>query len=212
MSRALVGRVGLCRALSVGRTRIALHPAPPTNRHQSSDAAGRSQTPWLKKAFWQCRHTWARARINTFRCLVGCSMGDLTTMSYLVTHHPEMDMAAVMGLSSEPLDLPRSLLLIANQVAAGITTSIALETLLLRIGQDRLPLRAALHTACGMSLVSMLAMEMTENCVSLGFSFGEGYSTTTGFWTVTLVSMLAGYIVPLPYNYFRLKHWGKSCH
>jgi hypothetical protein len=97
-------------------------------------------------------------------------------------------------------------------VAAGITTSIILETVLLRIGKDRLAWVAAVRTACGMSLVSMLAMEMTENLVTLGLVEGSMGLADPEFWAVTGLAMLAGFVVPLPYNYWRLKALGRACH
>jgi hypothetical protein len=39
--------------------------------------------------------------INTSRCLVGCSLGDLSTMWYLMTYHPTMSTGMSMGLSSK---------------------------------------------------------------------------------------------------------------
>lgn len=58
----------------------------------------------------------------------------------------------------------------------------------------------------------MAAMELTENLVTVAM-LEEGMSPATGgFWLVSLASMIAGYLVPLPYNYFRLKKWGKACH
>jgi hypothetical protein len=97
-------------------------------------------------------------------------------------------------------------------VGAGITTSILLETALLHLGKDRLPWGAAARTAMGMSLVSMLAMETTENMVTLGLSDASTSIASPGFWAITAVSMAAGFVAPLPYNYIRLKLWGKACH
>ena len=97
-------------------------------------------------------------------------------------------------------------------VAAGICTSISLETILLRIGKDRMPWIPALKTAGGMSLVSMLAMEFTENVVTLSLSDGMANPADSRFWFVTALSMLAGFIAPLPYNYIRLKRYGRACH
>lgn len=97
-------------------------------------------------------------------------------------------------------------------MAAGITTSVLLETVLLRIGKDQLAWIAAVRTACGMSLVSMLAMELTENLVTLGLVDNSMSLTDPGFWAVTGLSMLAGFIAPLPYNYWRLKALGRACH
>ncbi|XAO24860.1 hypothetical protein I312_103669 [Cryptococcus bacillisporus CA1280] len=131
---------------------------------------------WRNVSFWRCRHTWRRAGVNTLRCLIGCSIGDLSLVWYLMSFHPQMDMAISMALS----------------MTAGISTSIMLETALLHLGKDRMPLTAAARTAC-----------LSDNNMTLA---------SKEFWLVTCVSMTAGYLVPLPYNYIRLKLWGKACH
>ena len=70
-----------------------------------------------------------------------------------------------------------------------------------------MPFKTALCTACGMSFFSMTAMEaameVTDVCLtgSLGMNM----------WAV-LPMLLAGWLAPLPYNYWRLKKFGKSCH
>lgn len=97
-------------------------------------------------------------------------------------------------------------------VAAGISTSILLETVLLRLGKDRLAWVAAARTACGMSLVSMLAMELTENLVTVGLVDSSMSLADPAFWAVTGLSMFAGFVAPLPYNYWRLKALGRACH
>lgn len=104
-------------------------------------------------------------------------------------------------------------------MTAGISTSILLETALLRFGADRFSWKNALQTACGMSLVSMLAMEFTENAVTLSFLGGgeSGMGMMSGpseghFWVVMALSMLAGWVAPLPWNYWRLRRWGMGCH
>ncbi|KAF2152656.1 hypothetical protein K461DRAFT_150572 [Myriangium duriaei CBS 260.36] len=104
------------------------------------------------------------------------------------------------------------LLLIIELVAAGISTSILLETALLRYGRDQLAWTTAVQTACGMSMISMLAMEFTENTVTLGLSTGPMSLLDVQFWLITGISMTAGFVAPLPYNYFRLKYYGKACH
>lgn len=157
--------------------------------------------------------------VNTTRCLIGCSLGDLSTMFYLMSHHPGMSAATSMSLSSKLQEerAPKSFTVLSQltpdvPVTAGISTSILLETVLLRLGKDRLAWGAAVRTACGMSLVSMLAMELTENLVTLGLVDSSMSLTDSGFWAVTVLSMLAGFIAPLPYNYWRLKALGRACH
>ena len=153
-------------------------------------------------AFWQSPPTWRRAGLNTLRCLAGCSLGDFAVMWYLQTHHADWGMwPTIMGLA----------------MASGLTTSVALETVLLRIGKDALPSwSVAARTAVGMSFISMLTMEAAENVVdywltgggqAAGYTFGEPL-----FWASAGVSMVAGFLAPLPYNYLRLRKYGKACH
>jgi hypothetical protein len=136
-------------------------------------------------------------------------------MYYLMTYHASMNTATSMSISSEQnaytfkefkTNTPNP------PVTAGISTSILLETVLLRLGKDRLAWSSAVRTACGMSLVSMLAMEFTENLVTLGLVDRSMSLADPQFWAVTAVSMLAGFLAPLPYNYWRLKALGKACH
>src|SRR5688572_32573645 len=47
-------------------------------------------------------------------------------------------------------------------VTSGLTTSLLLETILLRLGRDRLPWVEAARTAAGMSIISMITMELAE--------------------------------------------------
>lgn len=97
-------------------------------------------------------------------------------------------------------------------MTAGITTSILLETVLLHFGQDHLPWKMATRTALGMSLVSMLAMETTENVVTISLTNDSMVLESQAFWITLGLSMAAGFVTPLPYNYLRLKLWGRSCH
>jgi hypothetical protein len=52
--------------------------------------------------FWKSRSTWRRASINTLRCLVGCSVGDFSTIWYLLVYYPALDLGTTMALSSKP--------------------------------------------------------------------------------------------------------------
>lgn len=54
----------------------------------------------LRLPFWSCRSTWKRARINTLRCLVGCTAGDFSAMWTLQTYYPGLGMNAIMLASS----------------------------------------------------------------------------------------------------------------
>jgi hypothetical protein len=65
----------------------------------------------------------------------------------------------------------------------------------------------AFKTAIGMSLVSMVAMELAMNVTDV---FLTGGAMLT--WRVVPIMLVAGFITPLPYNYWRLKALGKACH
>ena len=71
---------------------------------------------------------------------------------------------------------------------------------------------AAFKTAMGMSFASMLAMELAENAVDWHLMGGQVLFHEPRFWLAALASMGAGYVVPLPYNYWRLRALGKACH
>lgn len=147
-------------------------------------------------AFWRSTSVWRRAAINTFRCLIGCTAGDFTAMWTLQSFYPEIGMPSIMAIS----------------MASGLASSITLETALLRYGKDRLEASAALKTALGMSLVSMLSMEAVSNVVDYHLTGGVVAFNDPSFWIAAILSMGAGYLAPLPYNYMRLRKYGKACH
>lgn len=89
-------------------------------------------------------------------------------------------------------------------VINGLLTSIALETFILARQMD---LRLALKTALGMSLISMVSMEVAMNTVDVLLTGGAKLT-----WWVIPIMLFAGFITPLPYNYWRLKTLGKACH
>ena len=86
----------------------------------------------------------------------------------------------------------------------GLLTSIALETFILA---RQMSIQLAFKTAIGMSLISMVSMEAAMNIVDVWLTGGAKLT----FWVVPIM-LLAGFITPLPYNYWRLKALGKACH
>lgn len=97
-------------------------------------------------------------------------------------------------------------------MASGLSTSLLLETVLLRLGKDRLPWVLAARTAAGMSMISMLAMEAAENAVDYYLTGGVVAVDSPQFWAAAGVAALAGFLAPLPYNYGRLRRFGRACH
>ena len=137
---------------------------------------------------WRCRPTWSRASKNTLWCLLGCSIGDFGTIAYFQFTGIPWPTLAIMTLA----------------IVNGILTSIALETVIL---SRQMALSLAFKTAVGMSLISMVAMETAMNLTD--FLMTGGAKLT---WWVIPFMLLAGFLAPLPYNYWRLKALGKSCH
>ena len=137
---------------------------------------------------WKCKHTWRRASYNTMWCLIGCSIGDLGTIAFFQFTGIPWPTLAIMTLA----------------IINGLLTSIALETFILSRQMD---IRAAFKTAIGMSMISMIAMEAAMNITDVLLTGGAKLT----LWVVPIM-LLAGFLAPLPYNYWRLKALGKACH
>jgi hypothetical protein len=137
---------------------------------------------------WKCQHTWRRAAKNTMWCLIGCSIGDFGTILFFQFTEIPWPVTAIMVLA----------------VVNGLLTSIVLETVIL---SRQMALASAFRTACGMSLISMISMEVAMNIVDVVATGGA----VIVWWVVPLM-LLAGFLTPLPYNYWRLKALNKACH
>ena len=137
---------------------------------------------------WFCWHTWRQSSYNTMWCLIGCSIGDLGTIAFFQYTGIPWPTLAIMTLA----------------IINGLLTSICLETIIL---SRQMAMRLAFKTAIGMSLISMIAMEIAMN--SVDFAMTGGAKLT---WWVLPFMLSAGFVAPLPYNYWRLKALGKACH
>ena len=87
----------------------------------------------------------------------------------------------------------------------GLITSVILETFIL-MKQD-FSFQKALKTALGMSFISMISMEVAMNLTDY---FLTGGAILT--WWVVPIMLLAGFLTPWPYNYWRLKKFNIACH
>ncbi len=137
---------------------------------------------------WQCKHTWKRAGYNTLWCLIGCSIGDFGTIAYFQFTNASAPVTIIM------------LLAIFN----GLVTSILLETIIL---SRQMNLKSAFQVAIKMSLISMISMEIAMNLTDVLLTGGA--MLTLG---IIPIMLLAGFITPLPYNYYKLKVFNKACH
>ena len=137
---------------------------------------------------WTCKHTWKRSAKNTLWCLLGCSIGDFGTILFFQVNDYGWSTISIMILA----------------IINGLITSIILETFILL---KQMPIINAIKTALGMSFISMISMEISMNLVDW-FIMGEA---KLNFWILPIM-LLAGFLTPWPYNYWRLKKFNISCH
>ena len=138
---------------------------------------------------WSCKHTWSRSAKNTFWCLLGCSIGDFGTILFFQLTKIPFPVLAIMVLA----------------IINGIITSIILETIILL--RQNFSFRQAFKTAVGMSLISMVSMEIAMNATDY---FLTGGAILT--WWVVPIMLATGFVTPWPYNYWRLKKYNEACH
>ena len=138
---------------------------------------------------WKCKHTWRRSAKNTAWCLLGCSIGDFGTILFFQITKIPFPILAIMVLA----------------IINGIITSIILETIILL--RQNFSLKLAFKTAVGMSLISMVSMEIAMNATDY---FLTGGAILT--WWVIPIMLAVGFVTPWPYNYWRLKKFNEACH
>ena len=140
-----------------------------------------------KSIDWTSGPVWRQSAKNTAWCLLGCSIGDFGTIAFFQITAIAWPVVAIMSLA----------------IMNGLITSILLETFIL---SRQIGLRAGFKTAVGMSIISMIAMEAAMNLTDVVLTGGAVLT-----WWVIPFMLLAGYLTPLPYNYWRLKALGKAC-
>ena len=94
---------------------------------------------------WACKHTWKRSAKNTGWCLLGCAIGDFGTILFFQLTKIPFPLLGIMILA----------------IINGLITSIILETIILI--RQGFSFNGAVKTASGMSLISMLSMEIMMN-------------------------------------------------
>ena len=138
---------------------------------------------------WSCKHTWSRSAKNTLWCLLGCSIGDFGTILFFQLTQIPFPVLAIMTLA----------------IINGIITSIILETIILL--RQNFSLKLAFKTAVGMSLISMISMEIAMNLTDYLLTGGAMLT-----WWVVPIMLAVGFVTPWPYNYWRLKKFNEACH
>ena len=138
---------------------------------------------------WLCKHTWKRSAKNTAWCVLGCAIGDFGTILYFQLTQISFPVLGIMILA----------------IINGLITSIILETIVLM--SQNFSFVNAFKTACGMSLISMISMEVMMNLTDYVLTGGAILT-----WWVVPIMLIVGFLTPWPYNYWRLKKFGVACH
>ena len=145
---------------------------------------------FINKNFnWYCKHTWGKSAKNTLWCLLGCSIGDFGTILYFQLLNIPFPVFGIMVLA----------------IINGLITSIILETLILL--RQKFNFKEALKIALGMSFLSMVSMEISMNFTDYLLTGGAMLT-----WWVIPIMLIAGFLTPWPYNYWRLKKFNQACH
>ena len=137
---------------------------------------------------WKCYSTWKESAYNTLWCLFGCSIGDLGTIFFFQINNILWPTLLIMFLA----------------IINGLVTSIILETIILL---KKITFSSALKTAMTMSFISMISMEIVMNTVDVLFTGGAILNLY-----VIPIMLIAGFLTPWPYNYWRLKKYNIQCH
>ena len=138
---------------------------------------------------WSCKHTWQKSAKNTLWCVIGCAIGDFGTIFFFQFYQIPFPILGIMILA----------------IINGLITSIILETIILI--KQGFSFYGALKTASGMSLISMLSMEIMMNLTDYILTGGAILT-----WWIIPIMLIVGFLTPWPYNYWRLKKFGVNCH
>ena len=143
----------------------------------------------ILKIDWNCKLTWKKSIKNTSWCLLGCSIGDFGTIFFFQITEIAFPIFGIMSLA----------------IINGLLTSITLEIIILL--RQKFKFKDAVRTAFGMSFISMISMELAMNITDVIITGGAMLN-----WYVLPLMLLAGFVTPLPYNYYKLKKYNISCH
>ena len=138
---------------------------------------------------WGCKDSWRISAKNTMWCVIGCAIGDFGTILFFQLSKIPFPVLGIMTLA----------------IINGLLTSIMLETYILM--KQKFDFINALKTACGMSFISMVSMEISMNATDY---FLTGGAMLT--WWVVPIMLIVGFLTPWPYNYWRLKKFNQAWH
>ena len=123
------------------------------------------------KLDWRCRNTWNKSAKNTAWCVLGCAIGDFGTILYFQLTEIPFPVLGIMILA----------------IINGLITSIILETIILML--QKINFVNAIKTALGMSLISMISMEVMMNLTDYILTGGAILT-----WWVIPIMFIVGFL------------------
>jgi hypothetical protein len=159
-----------------------------TSLQHTSKADG-SRIDWLDHSAWK------QVSRRTLHFLIGCNIGDSGMLIYLQAHYHGSPLWLRMVLA----------------MSAGVTTSILLEATMLKL-RESFAWKEAFGMATVTSFISILGMEFAENLTDFLLTGVVVPITELWFWGALAISLVVGFLAPLPYNYWRFKSRGEACH
>ena len=130
---------------------------------------------------WSCNHTWKRSAKNTAWCLLGCAIGDFGTILFFQLTKIPFPVLNIMILA----------------IINGLITSIILETIILI--KQNIPFSKSLKTAMGMSIISMISMEIAMNATDYILTGGAILN-----WWIVPIMLTVGFLTPVSYTHLTL--------
>ena len=144
---------------------------------------------------WFHLPTWGKSLISTSLCLVGCSIGSMTTIYLLAAYH----WLLILGIS-----------FIVGYI------SCAIFIFLWNIFFRKMKFREAFNSSSKMSFVPMCIMMLTENLVMIFIHSNHITHEMRGYGShnllIMVLAMAAGFLIVFPYNYYTLFKTDKACH
>lgn len=144
---------------------------------------------------WLDLRIWGKSLISTIHCLIGCSIGSLTTIYFMAGTH-------------------WFLILVISFISGFI--SCLLFMVLWDIIFRKMKLNEAIKASLKMSFVSMCIMMLTENLVMVFSHSGnvrhEIHQHDSQNLLMMALAMAAGFLIVYPYNYYNFYKANKVCH
>lgn len=144
---------------------------------------------------WTEKEVWKKCLVSTFICLIGCSIGVMGVMLYLINY-------------------PWLLILFLSFICGLITCMvfmIAWEMLF-----NKVNFKASFRMSYKMSIISLSIMILSENAVMFltapEFPHHQMQMHSYHMLPIMTIALGLGFLLSLPYNYFILQKSGRVCH